>query len=85
MSSLSSREKMIIINLINDKIDICQRHIRKFEKDYKWYTGDRMNWLGDEKLGSVNSKYAKEVKRQIDLENKKIEEYREIISKVNNG
>ena len=82
MSNLTVKEKQIIFNLISDKIDLCQRHIKKFDKDLKYYLYDRANWIPGEKLGDANSKYAKEIARQIDLESKKIDEYNEIIQKV---
>ena len=80
--NFTAREKQIICNLLADKIDIAERHIRKFKKDEKRYV-ERRNWIPGEELGSDDSNYAKEIKRQIELENKKIDEYTTIIDKVN--
>ena len=81
---LTDREKLIIKNLLADKIDLAEKHIKRFKKDYKYYTGDRMNWIPGEKLGSEDSNYAKEIRRQITLEEDKINEYNNIIGKVRN-
>lgn len=79
---LTKKEKLIIINLLRDKIDLAEKHIKKLNKDYKYYTEERSRWIPGETLGSKDSNYAKEIKRQIDLENKKIEEHINIIEKI---
>lgn len=76
------REQIFLKNLVQEKIDYSERKIKKFEKDYKYYTEDRMNWIPEEKLGSENSEYAKEIKRQIGLEQDKISGYEEVIRKI---
>lgn len=76
------REQIFLKNLVQEKIDYSERKIKKFEKDYKYYTEDRMNWIPGEKLGSENSEYAKEIKRQIGLEQDKISGYEEVIRKI---
>ena len=80
--TLTNREFEIVNNLLKDKIDICERHIKKFEKDYKYYTEDRAKWIPGEKLGSPDSAYAKEIERQIQLEKNKISEYLNIVLKL---
>lgn len=82
---LTENEKAIIINLIADKIDLLEKHIKKLNKDYKYYTEVRSNWIPNEKLGDENSNYANEIKRQIELEEYKITKYNNIIEKVLNG
>ncbi len=77
----TDKEKQTIIYLVADKIDICERHIRKFNKDAKKYA-ERRNWIPGEELGSDDSNYAKEIRRQISLEQKKIDDYNTIIEKV---
>lgn len=79
---LTVKEQMILKNLVGDKIDLAEKKIKKFEKDYKYYTVDRANWIPGEKLGDPNSNYAKEIKRQIKLEQDKISEYQELINKI---
>lgn len=83
--AITDEEKTIIVNLINDKIDLAEKHIKKLNKDYKYYTEVRSNWLPDEKLGSETSDYANEIRRQIKLEEDKIDKYNNIIKKVQNG
>ena len=78
----TNEEKTILINLVNDKIDICERHIKKFEKDYKYYTEDRARWVPDATLGSKDTPYAKEIMRQIDLEKDKIDKYNNLVNKI---
>lgn len=78
----TKKEKIILVNLVNDKIDICERHIRKFEKDYKYYTEDRAKWIPGEKLGDPDSKYAQEIKRNIEFEYSKIDTYKELVRKI---
>lgn len=80
----SDSEKLIIENLLADKVDLAKKHIKKLNKNYKYYTEDRMNWIPGEKLGSEDSRYANEIKRQITLEEKKISDYNNIIRKVRN-
>ena len=82
---LTDAEKTIIVNLINDKIDLAEKHIKKLNKDYKFYTEVRANWIPDEKLGDESSAYANEIRRQIKLEEDKINKYNNIIKKVQNG
>lgn len=79
---LTEDEKKIIINLLADKVDLAEKKIRKFNKDYRFYTEDRANWIPGEKLGDPESNYAKEIKRQIRLEEEKINKYSIIIDKV---
>ena len=81
---LTDDEKRIIVNLINDKIDLAEKHIKKLNKDYRYYAEVRMNWIPDEKLGSETSDYANEIRRQIKLEEDKINKYNNIIKKVLN-
>ena len=80
----SDSEKLIIENLLADKVDLAKKHIKKLNKNYKYYKEDRMNWIPGEKLGSEDSRYANEIKRQIALEEKKISDYNNIIRKVRN-
>ena len=83
--TLTESEKTIIINLIKDKIDLAEKHIKKLNKDYKYYTEVRSNWIPGEKLGSETSDYANEIRRQIKLEENTIDKYNNIIKKVLNG
>ena len=76
------KEQIFLKNLIADKIDLAEKKIKKFERDYKYYTVDRANWIPGEKLGDENSDYAKEIRRQIKLEKEKIEEYEILIKKI---
>ena len=81
---LTIKEKLLLKNLLEDKIDIFERHVRKFNKDYDHYK-DRQNWIPGMKLGSDNSDYVKEIKRQIELETTKINEYKTLVEKIING
>lgn len=81
---LTAREKKIVINLLEDKIDIFERHIRKFNKDYNQYK-NRRNWIPGITLGSDDSDYVKELERQIELEEKKISDYKHIIEEICSG
>lgn len=76
------KEQLIITNLLADKIDLSEKKIKKLKKDYKYYTEERANWIPGETLGSKDSNYAKEIKRQIELEENKISELKTIINKV---
>lgn len=80
--NLLDNEKLIIKNLLADKVDLAERHIKKLNKDYKYYTEERANWIPGMNIGDPNSKYAKEIKRQITLEEDKIKKYNNIIRKV---
>lgn len=81
---LNEREKNILINLLADKIDLSEKHIKKLNKDYKYYTEDRAKWIPGTELGSKDSNYAKEIERQIKLEKNKIVEYNSIVEKILN-
>ena len=78
----NANEKLFLSNLVADKIDLCEKHIKKFNRDYKYYV-NRLDWLPGETLGSTNSDYAKEIKRQIEIEENKIKEYYNLIDKIN--
>lgn len=78
----TAKEQLFLKNLVEDKIDLAEKHIKKFERDYKYYTEDRAKWIPGTTLGSPDSNYAKEIRRQIDLEKNKISEYAAIIEKI---
>ena len=82
--NFTEKEKTFLKNLVEDKIDIAERNIRRFNKDYKHYQ-ERMNWIPGIQYGSNDSKYIAELKRQIMLEENKIAEYKELVGKIING
>ena len=78
----TAKEQLFLKNLVEDKIDLAEKRIKKFERDYKYYTEERAKWIPGTTLGSSDSNYAKEIRRQIDLEKNKISEYVAIIEKI---
>ena len=77
----TEKEKVLLKNLVADKILISERQIKRFNKDYKFYK-DRMNWIPGQTLGSEDSNLVKEIKRQISIEQNKINEYNNLIAKI---
>lgn len=82
--AITDEEKIIIVNLINDKIDLAENHIKRLNNEYKYYI-EIADWLPGEKLGDESSARANEIKIQIKLEEDKIDKYNNIIKKVQNG
>ena len=82
--AITDEEKTIIVNIINDKIDLVEKHIKRLNKEYKYYI-EIADWLPGEKLGDESSARANEIKIQIKLEEDKIDKYNNIIKKVQNG
>lgn len=77
----TEKEKALLKNLVADKILISERQIKRFNKDYKFYK-DRMNWIPGQTLGSEDSNLVKEIKRQISIEQNRINEYNNLIAKI---
>lgn len=81
-NNLNIEDKLLVRNLLLDKIDLSEKHIKRLKKDYKYYTEERINWIPDTILGSPNSNYAKELLRQISIEEQLIVRYNLIIEKI---
>ena len=60
----SEKEKTLLINLIADKVDLAQRHVKKLNKDYKYYAEERSRSIFGETLMTEYLNCVKEIERQ---------------------